>query len=38
MTGPDICQNCGNDDATLTLRLCLDCAISIPDPDEGEPS
>lgn len=25
-----VCEHCGNDIATLTLRLCLDCAEGLP--------
>lgn len=25
-----VCENCGNDDATLVLWLCLDCAEGLP--------
>lgn len=31
VTTPTACENCGNDDASVTLALCLDCAESIPD-------
>jgi hypothetical protein len=34
-----VCQQCGNDDATHVLRLCLTCAESIPDPQaDDEPT
>jgi hypothetical protein len=43
MTGHDhglgVCVNCGDDDATMTLALCLDCALGLPGgydgPDQG---